>query len=108
LPELKHLTIPPMTLQPLVENSIKYAISPRIEGGHIAISAQRENGQLILSVCDDGPGFAVEQIASGHSIDNLSARLKNMIGDKSKISVHSDGQGAAVTISLPATTTPVT
>jgi sensor histidine kinase YesM len=106
-PELEHLTIPPMTLQPLIENSIKYAVSPRIEGGQIRVSAQQENGRLILSVCDDGPGFAIEQSASGHSIDNLTARLRNMLGDEAKICVRCEGRGAAVTISLPARTTPV-
>ena len=103
-PELEQLTIPPMTLQPLVENSIKYAISPRIEGGQITVSAQRENGQLTVSVHDDGPGFAIEQIASGHSIDNLRARLQNMLGDEARLSVRCEGHGAAVTISLPAMT----
>ena len=56
LPELEHLAIPPMTLQLLIENSIKYAISPRIEGGQITVSAQQENGRLTVCVCDDGPG----------------------------------------------------
>jgi signal transduction histidine kinase len=102
LPELEHLHIPPMTLQPLIENSIKYAISPRIEGGQITVSAQQENGRLTLSVCDDGPGFQVEHIAAGHSIDNLRARLKNIMGNDAKVSVLCDGRGAAVTISLPA------
>jgi sensor histidine kinase YesM len=108
LPELEHLTVPPMTLQPLVENSIKYAISPRIEGGKIRVSARQENGRLTLSVCDDGPGFAIEQIASGHSIDNLRERLRNMLGDEATISVRCEGRGAAVTISLPAVTALVT
>jgi sensor histidine kinase YesM len=107
-PELEHLTIPPMTLQPLIENSIKYAISPRIEGGEIRISAQRENGRLTVSVCDDGPGFAIEQIASGHSIDNLKARLTNMLGDQATVSVICEGRGSAVTISLPAMNSAVT
>jgi len=104
LPELESLTIPPMTLQLLVENSIKYAVSPRIEGGKIRVSAHRENGRLTLSVCDDGPGFAIEQIASGHSIDNLKARLRNMLGDEAQVSVSCEGRGATVTISLPAVT----
>jgi signal transduction histidine kinase len=99
--ELEHLKIPPMTLQPLVENSIKYAVAPRIEGGEIRVSAKRENGRLTLSVWDDGPGFAIEQIASGHSIDNLKARLRNMLGNEATTSVSCEGHGALVTISLP-------
>jgi signal transduction histidine kinase len=106
-PELEHLTVPPMTLQPLIENSIKYAISSRIEGGQIRVSAQRNNGRLTLSVWDDGPGFVIEQIASGHSIDNLKARLKNTVGDEADVSVDCADQGTAVTITLPAMTGPV-
>jgi sensor histidine kinase YesM len=101
-PELEQLSIPPMTLQPLVENSIKYAISTRIAGGQIKISAQQETGRLTISVWDDGPGFALEKIATGHSIDNLIMRLKNMLGDEATLSVLCEGGGAAVTISLPA------
>jgi two-component sensor histidine kinase len=102
--ELEQLTVPPMTLQPLIENSIKYAISPRIEGGQIRVSAQQENGRLTLSIWDNGPGFAIDQIAPGHSIDNLTARLKNMFGGEAEISVSCEGQGAEVKISMPATT----
>jgi sensor histidine kinase YesM len=100
-PELEHLAIPPMTMQPLIENSIKYAISPRIKGGQIRVSAEEENGRLILSVWDNGPGFAIEKITPGHSIDNLKARMKNMLGDEATVSVLCEGRGAAVTISLP-------
>ena len=101
-PELERLIVPPMTLQPLIENSIKYSISPRIEGGQIKVSAQQENGRLTLSVWDDGPGFATDQIAAGHSIDNLSARLKDMFGNEAEICVSCESGGAEVKVSLPA------
>lgn len=107
-PELEHLVVPPMTLQPFIENSIKYAISPRIEGGQIKVSGGQENGRLTLSVWDNGPGFSTEQIAPGHSIDNLKARLINMFGDEAKILVDGESQGMKVTISLPAKTSPMT
>jgi sensor histidine kinase YesM len=100
-PELDHLTIPPMTLQPLIENSIKYAISPRIEGGQIRVSARRNNGRLSLSVWDNGPGFTIEDIPSGHSIDNLQARLNNMLGEDATISVSRHDNSTMVTISIP-------
>lgn len=107
-PELERLIVPPMTLQPLIENSIKYAISPRIGGGQITVSAQQENGLLSLSVWDDGPGFAKEQIATGHSIDNLRARLKDMFGNEAKICVSCENGGAEVRVSLPAKTSSTT
>ena len=106
--ELERLIVPPMTLQPLIENSIKYSISPRIEGGQIKVSAHQENGLLTLSVWDDGPGFAKEQIPAGHSIDNLSARLKDMFGNEAEICVSCESGGAEVKVSLPAKTSPAT
>jgi sensor histidine kinase YesM len=102
LPELGSLSIPPMSLQPLVENSIKYAISPKLEGGQIRISAREQNGQLIVSVWDNGPGFTMDEISAGHSIDNLRARLKNMLNDKASVFVIREGDGTTVTVSLPA------
>jgi len=101
-PELEPLAVLPMTLQPLVENSIKYVISPRIQGGKIRVSAREETGQLILSVWDDGPGFAIEEIAADHSIDNLRARLRSLLGQTTSVSVLSHNDGSAVTITLPA------
>jgi signal transduction histidine kinase len=50
--------IPPLTLQPLVENSIVHGIAPRVGGGQVHISARRAAGGLALSVADDGPGCA--------------------------------------------------
>jgi sensor histidine kinase YesM len=101
-PELGSLSIPPMSLQPLVENSIKYAISPKLEGGEIRVSAREQNGQLIVSVWDTGPGFTMDEISAGHSIDNLRARLRNMLGEKASVFVMREGDGTTVTVSLPA------
>ena len=46
--------VPPLTLQPLVENALKHGLSERIEGGRIEVTAGLESGQLVLSVTDDG------------------------------------------------------
>lgn len=101
-PELGQLAIPLMCLQPLVENSIRYAVAPNLEGGQIRISALKQDGQLVLSVWDSGPGFTMEEIRAGHSIDNLCARVKSMLGERGSVSVARQSSGATVTISLPA------
>jgi len=101
-PELRSLSIPPMILQPLVENSIKYAVTPRIEGAEIRVSVRKESEQLILSVRDDGPGFATGETTPGHSIENLKERLNNMFGNTAGVSVHCHAGGSAVIVSLPA------
>jgi sensor histidine kinase YesM len=100
-PSLQSLPVPPLTLQPLVENSVKYAISPRTTGGEIRISARLRKTTLALEVWDDGPGFNGEMIPYGHGIDNLRARLMTLLGDESEVSVDSTNAGTSVTVYLP-------
>src|SRR4029077_3465440 len=51
------LPVPRMALQTLVENSVKYAVSPRREGGSICLRARTRDGRATIMVEDDGPGF---------------------------------------------------
>jgi sensor histidine kinase YesM len=100
-PRLESLPVPPLTLQPLVENSVKYAVSPRTTGGVIRISASLRKTTLALEVWDDGPGFNGEMIPYGHGIDNLRSRLLTLLGDEAELSVDSTGAGTSVTVYLP-------
>jgi two-component system sensor histidine kinase AlgZ len=100
-PGLDALPVPPFTLQPLVENSVKFAVSPRPTGGMIRISARLTNRSLALEVWDDGPGFDGEMIPRGHGIDNLRSRLLTLLGDEAGLSVDSTEAGTGVTIYLP-------
>src|SRR5208282_1396694 len=63
---LQTVEVPPLSLQTLVENSVKHAISTRLDGGRIFIRAQSANGVVRLEVSDDGPGFSREAIRPGH------------------------------------------
>ena len=101
-PELESLAVPPMILQPLVENSIKYAVMPRLRGGEIIVSACQRSDQLVLNVWDSGSGFCMDAISPGHSLDNLQARLKTILGDSANLSVCSRDEGTMVTVCLPA------
>ena len=64
-PELAALEIPPLLLQPLVENAIKHGLEPNIEGGELRISARLVAGQLVLEVADNGVGLAATPAADG-------------------------------------------
>jgi two-component system, LytTR family, sensor histidine kinase AlgZ len=99
--ELKSLEVPPIILQPLVENSVKHAIAPRPSGGSIRISAQRVNNHLTLEVWDDGPGFDVSMLRRGHGLHNLQARLKVILGDDSRLHVRAANGGTIVGMRLP-------
>ena len=79
--------VPPMSIQTLVENCVKHAISPRREGGSIEISAHDSGGQIEIAVADDGPGFTEEGFAEGHGLETLQSRLAAHFGDRAQLTV---------------------
>ena len=102
-PGLDSFELPPLTLQPLVENCIKHSISIRPNGGEIRISATLNNDRLILSVWDDGPEFAKESAPVGHGLYSLQARLSAIAGEDASMDVQTPGIGKTVRVSLPVT-----
>jgi LytS/YehU family sensor histidine kinase len=98
---LEHVTIPPMILQPLVENSIKYAVLPRAEGGRVEITARQTDDKLIIAVFDSGPGFSLNEVPPGHSIDNLRSRLRTLFHDGANVSSARRANGHEVIVCLP-------
>ena len=94
------LQIPPMTLQPLVENALKHAIGTRLEGGQLRICAFLLDTKLILEVEDDGEGFP-ETYEEGTGLRNLRERLANLYGDRAELRVEPEPRGSRVIVSLP-------
>ncbi|MBL0681994.1 sensor histidine kinase [Aquimarina mytili] len=73
--------IPPMLLQPLVENSVKHGISPLTDGGHIDITVkEKENGVLLFEIKDTGVGVPdkVSVMDTGVGLSNTQKRLEKM------------------------------
>ncbi|HET9055000.1 MAG TPA: histidine kinase, partial [Cyclobacteriaceae bacterium] len=74
------IVIPPMILQPLVENSVKYGIAPKDEGGTIVVTVKRINQMIFFEVKDDGLGVNSKKIMDGNSngvgIRNTDERLR--------------------------------
>jgi LytS/YehU family sensor histidine kinase len=96
--------VPSLLLQPLVENAMKYAISPREEGGSVTIIAGIESGALRLAVQDDGPGLpAVAPAANGRGVGlrNTRDRLKVLYGNAHRIDVVDAAPGLRVEMRLP-------
>lgn len=67
--------VPRLAVQTLVENSVKYAVTPRREGAAIAVRTLRQGGHIRVLVEDDGPGFDPETVTAGHGIALVRARL---------------------------------
>ncbi|MEO6995240.1 MAG: histidine kinase [Lacunisphaera sp.] len=96
--------VPGLLLQPLVENSIKYALERRNRPLHIAVKARRENSNLILTVSDDGPGLANENspIKEGVGLGNTRARLAVLYPNAHAFSAgNQTGGGFIATCLLP-------
>jgi len=100
---LQTVEVPPLSLQTLVENSVKHAISTRLDGGRIFIRAQSANGVVRLEVSDDGPGFSREAIRPGHGLDNLQGRLEALFGAQAELGIEQRDGHTAVSVTVPRT-----
>ena len=98
--------IPSLLLQPLVENSIKYAVAISETGGSIHIKATKCDNQLLISVSDDGPGVELDdgEIAAsrGVGVKNTHNRLSELYGDKHRFVLDNlEPHGLKIDISIP-------
>lgn len=95
--------VPPLILQPIVENAVRHAILPRESGGSIAIDAIRENGWLLLGVDDDGPGIRdAETVRDGVGLANTRERLAELYGADAEMSLSRSRRGGLrVSIRMP-------
>jgi signal transduction histidine kinase len=100
-PTLGHVEVPRLSVQTLAENSVKYAVSPRREGGSIVVSVARDGERSIsVSVADDGPGFDGASV-EGHGIALVRERLHTQRGADAVLRVTRDGQWTRAEIILP-------
>ena len=115
-PELKPIRIPPLLLQPVVENAVKHGIAPLRCGGEVRVSARREDREsdatLVLVVSDSGVGASEATLrrgrADGVGLANIERRLAGHYGSAASLSlVSAPGRGTTVEIRLPAELNPL-
>jgi len=96
--------VPPLILQPLVENAVRHGISAVSTAGVLEVSASREGPRLRLIVRDDGPGIsaATKSPGTGTGLRNTRERLAQLYGDRGLISItDAPGGGTIVTVDIP-------
>ena len=110
-PATLDMIVPTMVLQPLVENSIKHGLAPRIEGGSITLRSRLSDGFLVMEVQDDGVGVAlagdsaVVEPGTGIGMSNVAERLKLLYGDAATMTISSaEGKGTLVVLRVPVLT----
>jgi histidine kinase/histidine kinase/DNA gyrase B/HSP90-like ATPase len=103
-PQTETVRIPPMILQPVVENAVRHGIASRIEGGVVRLSAKRTAGRLELVVEDSGSGLKAEGNSDqrGIGLKNVRDRLKHIYRDEAMLRLSTlEPTGTRVTLTLP-------
>jgi LytS/YehU family sensor histidine kinase len=108
LPEdLSTLPVPPMLLQPLVENAIQHGLEPSRQGGQLTVRARHDGENLILSVDDTGRGLQAANLArrgtAGFGLSCVRDRLQSLYGGTASLSLTPQpaGTGTHVSLRLP-------
>lgn len=113
-PSTLNCPVPPLTLQPLVENALKHGILPDEKGGEIVIGSSKRNGTVKIFVKDDGVGMSREKLeslftgrrndsgakGSGIALKNINARLTALYGYPLYIE-SAAGKGTTVHLTIP-------
>lgn len=102
--ELRGTPVPPLLLQPLVENSIRHGLEPKVEGGAIDVRARQLDGRLIIEVSDTGVGLDAAQTSegSGFGLEQVRERLATVYGDQGRMSLAAGPSGGTLaTLSFP-------
>ncbi|MEM0961889.1 MAG: histidine kinase [Bacteroidota bacterium] len=102
-PDARAIRVPAWTLQPLVENAIKYAVATRSGPATIRIRAHVEGDVLRMAVEDDGPGPGASGSGTGVGLANVRGRLTALHGPDARLSLRrgTDGVGTVAEITMP-------
>ena len=94
--------IPPLVLQPLVENAIKHGLTCRHEGGRVMLRTWEDEDNIYLTVEDDGVGFEMQELEKQNSVGlkNVRFRLEHMMNGSLRVE-SKPGSGTVVTITIP-------
>ena len=99
--ELRDARLPPLLLQPLVENALKHGIEPSLSGGEIRVDAREAEGLLCLRVTDTGVGMNTGS-PEGVGLENVRGRLARLYGDRGRLAIYRhDPNGVVAEITMP-------
>jgi sensor histidine kinase YesM len=110
-PAVSRARLPSLLLQPLIENAIKYAVTPQEDGADITLSAQLAGQNVRITVSDTGAGLSADSAApttglatesTGVGLANIRDRLAQAFGDQHRFDVHMGTEGGfTVVIEFP-------
>jgi LytS/YehU family sensor histidine kinase len=100
--ELEGFAVPPMLLQPLVENAIKHGIEPKVGGSTLEVKAAKEQGAVIVTVADTGRGLPMDADArAGYGLEHVRDRLRAFYGPGSTLTLSPNSpEGTRATVRI--------
>jgi len=108
-PRTLEVLVPSILLQPLIENSIKHGLEPRIHGGTVTLRSHLDGDRISIEVADDGvgmnagPASTIRRTGGGIGMKNVQERLEVLYGNQARFHVTSNpGRGTLVSIEIPA------
>jgi two-component system, LytTR family, sensor histidine kinase AlgZ len=102
--ESKSCLLPPLLLQPLVENAVKHGIASLPAGGQVRVAAQHQNGRLAILVENSWDPDSPPRRSGGRGLKNVQLRLEARYGKDASLHVNNEGELFQVSLSLPAET----
>lgn len=100
--DLSAMPIPPLLLQPLVENAISHGIEPAIEGGQVEILVKQQQDEVQLTVRDTGTGIASNKPSNGTGLSNVRERLRALYQNRATLTLTDNKpHGVTVEIQIP-------
>lgn len=100
--DMDSIEVPPLLLQPLVENAIKHGIAPSIPGGDLILRARAQDGTIFLEVWNSGEPFRDGEAGRGIGVKNLRSRLALHFGHRASFTIGPSGHGTLACIRLEA------
>lgn len=100
-PAASKCLVPPLLLQPLVENAIAHGIARTLAGGVIRLDVARNNGRLSIAIQNPKDPDDIQRTSGGVGLENVRRRLEAMFGSEARMDAHAEPDQFRVELSLP-------
>ena len=100
--DVTEAALPPLLVQPLVENAVVHGIAPQEAGGYVHVRAECADNRLTVTVTDNGVGFEQGSVRPGTGLTNVRARVRSLYGEDGALTLEPlDPHGLVAKLELP-------